>query len=70
MSLRVRRFDRHPRPLLSRPPLLRALQLLTSASLSSSFSSSLGLYEAAAAHWHRGVAYDRLGYTNEAIVGG
>lgn len=44
-------------------------QLLTSASLSSSFSSSLGPYEAAAAHWHRGVAYDRLGYTNEAIAG-
>ena len=46
-----------------------APQLLTSASLSSSFSSSLGPYEAAAAHWHRGVAYDRLGYTNEAIAG-
>lgn len=29
----------------------------------------MGPYEAAAAYWHRGTAYDRLGYTNEAIAG-
>lgn len=46
------------------------LQLLTSVSLGSGGGhggAQLGAYEAAAAYWHRGVAYDRLGYTLEAI---